>query len=458
MAVNEDQLREQTKVDAVILAGIHRNPKRLIRGENKAFLDLKGKPMLSFVVASCLECSRLNKVVVVGPRNALEQALKDQMDLYPDRLLIIQQRSRMLENVWNGFLATFADGNNLPVNRRIETLLLGGQYPIKKKAHLNIIFSVYSAVAGQMIKHQRDILERGSVVAAMERRFDEFRHRFERQEWFMGRMHIETLLTEGHILQETASGIRFRETVLFQFFVEWERRFKKPIFITASDVPLISPEAIEDFLDRCEQVNGDFIVSVASQEMLRNFYRGRDGEPGIRRPYLSLNEAHIRAANMLLVRPNRVGNKELIQESFGIRKMTEWRNIIALFWKLLRLSSRFQTVRMGLLLHVVAVMRRFGWIRASDRIRKSLQASEFEELLGRLFMTDLKLIESPYCAVSLDVDSEEDYDRLVHNYDYWKTLQAELVGKVRNMGSEEGRKIGIFNAAGTDTSDSESGS
>ncbi|MBN1878570.1 NTP transferase domain-containing protein [bacterium] len=449
----DERWRADEKVDAVILAGSHRNPKRLIKGQNKAFLQLMGKPLIAYVTTACLESDRLNRIVVVGPRNALESALHLLLAQYPNRLMIVQQRSRILENVWNGFLATFPDGNNLPVNRRIETLLLGGHFPIKKKAHLNIIVSVYSAVAGQMIRHQRSALEKGSVVAAMERRFDEFRHRFERQEWFMGKMGVETLLTDGHILQETPSGIRFREQFLFDYFAEWERRFKKPIFITGSDVPLISGPAIADFLNRCERLSGDFIVSTASLEMLRFFYYGKNKKPGILRPYLSLREAHIRACNMLLVRPNRVGNKELIQESFGIRKMTEWRNIIALFGKLLRLSSRFQTLRMGLLLHLVAMLRRYGYVSAGDRIRRHLRTTEFEELLSRLFMTNLKLVESPYSGVSLDVDTEADFEKLSENFDYWKTVQDELVEKVGDRMPDNGRTIGIFSDALLDRND-----
>ena len=131
------------KIDAVILAGTHRNKKRLILGRNKAFLEIQGKTLVAGVAEACLQCSCLGKVVVVGPKNALESSLRKLSDDYPGKLLIVQQRSRMLENVWNGFLATFDDGNNLPVNRRIESMLLGGLYPIKRRVHLNISFAVY---------------------------------------------------------------------------------------------------------------------------------------------------------------------------------------------------------------------------------------------------------------------------------------------------------------------------
>lgn len=435
------------KIDAVILAGTHRNKKRLIFDKNKAFLEIKGRALVAHVAQVCLQCPRLGKVVVVGPKNSLESTLSDLSNDYPDKLMIVQQRSRMLENVWNGFLATFDDGNNLPVNRRIETMLLGGLYPIKRRIHLNISFSVYSAVAGLMARNEQDVLDKESVLSTMERRFDEFRIRFERHERFMRRMNVETLLAEGLILMETETGIRFRDQMLYEYFVEWEKRFNKKIFITACDVALITPDAVTDFLDRSDDVSGDFLMGVSSEELLRHFYADKNGNRGIKRPYLSLREAHIRANNMILVRPNRVGNKELIQQSFGIRKMTEWRNILALFWKLLRLSSRFQTVRMSFLLQLTAVLRKYGFDSLAEKVRRRIRTKDFEHLLSRIFMTGLRLVETPYSGVSLDIDSEDDYRKLVENIDYWAGVQEEIVRSYRTTPAPDGTLIGIFTDA-----------
>ena len=37
-------------IDAVVLAGTHQNPKRLIAGRNKAFLEVGAKLLISYVV------------------------------------------------------------------------------------------------------------------------------------------------------------------------------------------------------------------------------------------------------------------------------------------------------------------------------------------------------------------------------------------------------------------------
>jgi len=435
-------------MDAVILAGTHRNPKRLIHETNKAFLEMNGAPLVSYVVRACLESRTIKRVVVVGPRNELERSLRNIKTDHADRLILVQQRSRLLENVWNGFLATFEDGNNLPVNRRIDTLLLGGHIPIKKKVHLHIIQSVYAAVAGQMERWEKRLLHRGSVMAIMERRFDEFRSRFEQQEWFMGKMGIETLLIQGHILTEIGDNVSFRDDMLFQYFADWERRFQKYVFVTGSDIPLMAPEAVDDFVSRCRLFDGDFFIGVSSAQILEKFYSGKDGSPGIYRPYLSFREADVRAANLIIVKPNRVGNKELIQESFGVRKMTEWRNVFAVTWKLLKLSGRFQTLKMLFMLQLTAVLKRRKMRRTAHMIQRLTRASQFEYLLSRIFMTHIRLIESPYGGISLDVDCSEDYERLCENYDYWMKVQQQLAERADAVPFREMRPIGCFRNLG----------
>jgi len=261
--------------DAVILAGTHRSSKRRIQGKNKAFLQINGTTMIEHVVAETLKCENINMIIVIGPREKLQEVL---MQRFRDesRLKIIQQRSRLLENVWTGFLASFPDGNNLPFNREIETLLLGGHLPIKKKTHLYMFKSVYAAVAAQMNKERRNTLPKGHVIAAMDRRFDEFRRRHERQEWFMGRVGIETILKEGHVLEQTEEGIAFQNEALQEYFIEWENRFNKGVFLTACDLPLLKSDAISDFIHRCIQQNHDFYFSVSTSDILENFYKGED--------------------------------------------------------------------------------------------------------------------------------------------------------------------------------------
>ncbi len=424
---------EQEKFDAVILAGTHRNPKRLIYGKNKAFLEINKEPMVRITVREVLNCPRIDKVVVVGPREKLEEALKP-LDVDRSRLKIIQQRSRVLENFWMGFLATFPDGNALPVNHAIDSLLLSGHLPIKKKSHLEIIKSLYAAIAGFMHANNRRVLRPGTVSAIIETRFDDFRNRFVRAEWFMSKIVMDTIISGSHVLQKTDDGITFQNEVKYAYFLEWERRMKKRVFGATCDIPLIISQAVTDFIERCEVMDQDFFFAVTTREILQNFYRGKDNSPGIYRPYVRLREAEIRVANMIFVAPNRIGNKELIQEGFGIRKMTEIHNIFRMIWKLLKQKHRFLTVRTGLSLHLINYFYRIGLVKAARWIQQHTRGKVLENAFSNLFITQFKLVIVPYGGISLDADTEEDYDLLRKNLDYWHKVQLQVAEKYIDQG------------------------
>lgn len=59
-------------VNAVVLAGTHRENKRLIHGKNKAFLEINNKPLVSYVV-DALKSSCIEKIATIGPKNELEK-------------------------------------------------------------------------------------------------------------------------------------------------------------------------------------------------------------------------------------------------------------------------------------------------------------------------------------------------------------------------------------------------
>ncbi|MDX1460241.1 MAG: NTP transferase domain-containing protein, partial [Xanthomonadales bacterium] len=63
-------------LDAIVLAGTHRNPKRLIAGRNKAFLEIDARPLVRHVVDALLEAKGIDHIYVVGPLSGLRRALE----------------------------------------------------------------------------------------------------------------------------------------------------------------------------------------------------------------------------------------------------------------------------------------------------------------------------------------------------------------------------------------------
>ena len=62
-------------LDAVVLAGTHQNPKRLISGHNKAFLKVAGQALVRYVVNALVDAESIDQIFVVGPAEELLEEL-----------------------------------------------------------------------------------------------------------------------------------------------------------------------------------------------------------------------------------------------------------------------------------------------------------------------------------------------------------------------------------------------
>ena len=83
-------------LDAIVLAGTDSNPRRMIRGKNKAFLELGGEVLIRRVVKALVDASSIGLVFVVGPEERLQQALEG----LSSRVIIVDQVGKMLSNTW----------------------------------------------------------------------------------------------------------------------------------------------------------------------------------------------------------------------------------------------------------------------------------------------------------------------------------------------------------------------
>jgi len=104
-------------LDAVVLAGTHQNPNRLIAGRNKAFLEVGGEILIRYVVNALVNATSIDRIFVVGPADELHEALEG---LSP-RVEIIAQRGKMLTNCWAGIEASENYHRNddvIPVDER----------------------------------------------------------------------------------------------------------------------------------------------------------------------------------------------------------------------------------------------------------------------------------------------------------------------------------------------------
>lgn len=91
-------------LDAIVLAGTDGNPRRMIQGQNKAFLAFAGEPLVRRVAESLLQAVSVGRIFVVGPSDRLRDALRG----LPDRVVLVEQAGKMLVNAWQGIRAAEA--------------------------------------------------------------------------------------------------------------------------------------------------------------------------------------------------------------------------------------------------------------------------------------------------------------------------------------------------------------
>ncbi len=89
-------------LDAIVLAGMHRDSTRTLKGQNKAFLILDDRPLLRHVVDALLGAQSIGDIFVVGPVEQMSKILQS----VPAKVHLVQQEGNMLANCWAGARAS----------------------------------------------------------------------------------------------------------------------------------------------------------------------------------------------------------------------------------------------------------------------------------------------------------------------------------------------------------------
>jgi GTP:adenosylcobinamide-phosphate guanylyltransferase len=145
------------------------------------------------------------------------------------------------------------------------------------------------------------------------------------------------------------------------------------ILILTSDIPMITEKAIIDFLERCQQSDGDFYYPVNSKEVSERAY------PGVKRTYVRVKEGVFTGGNIFLVRTEA-----------AILSLPKTKEFIAMRKKPLKLVA---------MLGITFVLR---------FITKTLTIRAAEERVSKILGLRGKAVISPYAEIGVDVDKPED--------------------------------------------------
>lgn len=140
-----------------------------------------------------------------------------------------------------------------------------------------------------------------------------------------------------------------------------------------TDVPFITPEAIVDFLDRCQAVEADVYYPITSQAVNERKF------PGVRRTYVKLKEGVFTGGNLFLLRSQVIPACVEIGEKLVARRKNP-----------------------------LAIAKLFGLGLVLSYLLGRLSIKQAEKRFYRVSGVRGKGIISPYAEVGVDVDKPDD--------------------------------------------------
>lgn len=225
---------------------------------------------------------------------------------------------------------------------------------------------------------------------------------------------------EGNMLANGWAGVHASEAR--QAASGKDRDPLRPYLMISSDLPIVSSISLDDFVARCaadDQASDEpygLMVGLADEAGLEPF-----SQDGIVRPFVELEFARIRLANIYVGRPWALSNQAFLQTGFGFRKVINWRNVVGLAYSFLSQEGGWAAAWMTLRLQAALLARRRGsrlypWLRRWNT-RERVEAGTSKVLGG-----PVRLVISPFAGLSLDVDDEEDFQILTARYRDWMAM------------------------------------
>ena len=152
------------------------------------------------------------------------------------------------------------------------------------------------------------------------------------------------------------------------------------VLVVSSDIPLLTAEAVEDFIARAEKLDVDLAYPILPKSHCEARF------PGIKRTYLTTGDGVFTGGNLMMVRPEFVArNWEAISGAYAARKQVV---------KLARM------IGIGVLLRVLAAKLLPGILRISM----------LEQAAGRMLDAHVAAVVSAFPEIGEDVDKASDLE------------------------------------------------
>lgn len=147
------------------------------------------------------------------------------------------------------------------------------------------------------------------------------------------------------------------------------------VLLVTSDIPFVHSEAIDDFIVRCTELDGDVYYPLISKEANQQLF------PDTVRTYFTLKEGAFTGGNVLLASPESIVNSRGIMDQVVAERKKPWK-----------------------------IIRMLGFVFILKFITKQLSLRELEQRASEVLGYAGVLIISPYPELGTDVDKPSDFN------------------------------------------------
>ncbi len=197
---------------------------------------------------------------------------------------------------------------------------------------------------------------------------------------------------------------------------------EKSIFGVAGDCPLIIPEEVDQFLERCDLSRYDYSVGMTSEETLNRFYTHHDGHV-IRLIHTPFAEGLLRVNNLRLAKPFRIAHRNELHEMYQLRHLRKVRNIIKLGYGLSKRGLTGEEWRVWATMFMAIKARRLGFTRLAESLRRRAPMATVTGAVDKILGTRSTIVLTTYGGAALDVDRPSNAPLFESHFDEWIRIQ-----------------------------------
>lgn len=198
-----------------------------------------------------------------------------------------------------------------------------------------------------------------------------------------------------------------------------EEIMDKEVLILPTDMPFITVQEINEFLDACAIESLDYCLGMTEEKHLRKFYPSA-GKPGIVMTYLHLREGNYRLNNLHLLKPFKILNRTYIETLYERRYQKNPANIAKMAYDFI-IAKGFG-LKPLYLYTILELSILFEYLKFSfivKLLRKLVSQAEMSKYAGILLETRIGIVNTTIGGCAVDIDSDRDFVTAESMYHEW---------------------------------------